>query len=127
MRDTNEGMVELLDALRENNSYGCKASITLNTEEIMVKFGTNEQGWILLKKLLSFQPFENVSSGKYRYYFTSSYRQKGEDVLAGIRVEQGQRHKNFELELTKELNANLLWFFLKKDKTEVAHLMIEVD
>ncbi|WP_426061628.1 hypothetical protein [Hymenobacter sp. B1770] len=127
MRDTNEGMVELLDALRENGFYGCKASITLGNEKVKVKFGTNERGWIMLKKLLSFQPFENVSFGKYRYYFTSSYRQNGEDVLAGIRVEQGQRHKRFELELTKELNANLIWLILRKDKTEVAHLIIEVD
>lgn len=124
MRDTNEGMVQIIDAIKENGFYGCVARIALNNEEIQVKFGTNEMGYMLLKKLLSFQPFEKVSSGKYRYYFSGSYCQHGENVLAGVRIEQGQRHKKFELELSQELNANLLWFLIQKDKSQIAHLIV---
>ncbi|GAB3868133.1 hypothetical protein GCM10028824_12200 [Hymenobacter segetis] len=123
-RETNEGMVQILDAVRENGFYGCKIRIILDDEEITMKFGTNEKGFMQLKKLLSFQPFESVEAGKYQYFYAGVYWETGTQELARIRIEQAKRHKQFEVELPKELGANLQWFKIAKDKSQLAHLIV---
>jgi hypothetical protein len=124
MRETNEGMVQIFDASRENSYYGCKASIKLNGEEVHVKFGTNERAFMQLKKLLAFQPFESVAAGKYRYFYTGVYWENATQELTRIRIEQAKRHKEFEMELPKELSANLQWLKIQVNKTQIAHLIV---
>ncbi|GAA4051720.1 hypothetical protein GCM10022409_43230 [Hymenobacter glaciei] len=101
MRETNEGMVQILDALRENGFHGCKVRITLDSEDILVKLGMNEREFMQLKKLLSFQPFESIEAGKYRYFYAGVYWATATQELARIRIEQGKRHKEFEFEVSK--------------------------
>jgi hypothetical protein len=124
MRDTNEGMVELLGATKIDSAFGCEAVIQLNGEDLRLRFNVSERGYMLLKKLISFQPFESVTAGKYRYYSTGSYRRKDEvNALAGIRVEQGTRHKQFELELPLLLVVNLRWLQQVTERQQVEHLL----
>jgi hypothetical protein len=80
-----EEAVELLGASKGASAFAGEAILHLKGEHLRLRFTVNEQAYLLLKKLVSFQPFESVATGKYRYYFAGSYRQVGEDqVLAGI-------------------------------------------
>ncbi|GAB3579968.1 hypothetical protein GCM10027345_20760 [Hymenobacter daeguensis] len=125
MRNNSEGMVEIIGSQKvAANSYSCEAIIELKREFIKLRFSVTEIGYMMLKKLLSFQPFENISAGIYRYYFSGSYRFLGDDqVFASIRIEQGRRHKQFEIEVTRPIIANLNWLGVIKDKEEVAQLL----
>jgi hypothetical protein len=125
MRNTSEGMVEIIGSAKiAPGSYSCETIAKIDNDFTRIRFGVNEIGYMFLKKIFSFQPFEKVTAGNYRYYFSGTYRQLGnEQVFASIRVEQGQRHKQFEMELTRPLVANLTWLGGIKSKDEVSQLV----
>ena len=119
-----QDIVEILGAFKEQSAFGGEVLLHLNGEQLRVGFNVNERAYLLLKKLVSFQPFESVAAGKYRYFFAGSYRQTGEDtVMTGIQVVQDRRHKKFELELTQALLANLRWLQEISNKEQVEHLL----
>jgi hypothetical protein len=119
-----EETVELIGASKVDSAFAGEAFLHLDGEQLRLRFGVNEQAYMLLKKLASFQPFEAVTAGKYRYYFSGSYRKVGEDkVVAGIQVVQDKRHKKFELELTTPLLANLFWLQGITGKEQIEHLL----
>jgi hypothetical protein len=119
-----EDAVELLGASKVDSAFAAEAILQLKGEHLRLRFHVNEQAYMLLKKLASFQPFEAVATGKYRYYFAGSYRKVGEDqVVVGIQVVQATRHKKFELELTSALVANLVWLQGITSREQIAHLL----
>ena len=119
-----EEAVELMGASKVDLAFAGEVILHLNGEQLRLRFNVNEQAYMLLKKLASFQPFESVAARKYRYYFSGSYRKMGEDkVLAGIQVVQDRRHKKFELELTPALLANLFWLQSITSGEQVKHLL----
>jgi hypothetical protein len=119
-----QDIVEILGTFKEQSGFGGEVLLHLNGEQLRVGFNVNERAYMLLKKLVSFQPFESVVAGKYRYFFAGSYRQTGEDtVMTGIQVVQDRRHKKFELELTQALLANLRWLQEISNKEQVEHLL----
>lgn len=104
--------------------YAGEVIIKVAGEVLKLRFGVDEQAYMLLKKILSFQPFEPGSYGKYRYYFTESY-QKGDlysKAYMYVRVEQNGRHKSFAQESTQPLTANLLWLQRVENAEQVAAL-----
>lgn len=78
---------------------------------------------------MEFRPYENTGVAKYKYFFALSYHNNKENdelVHTAIRVEQLDRHKQYEFLVSKKFISNILWFKSLKDKTEIEQ-MIETD
>ncbi len=79
-----------------------------------------------LKRILDFRPFENTGVGPYRYFFALSYRNNPDNdksAFISVRVEQLDRHKQFEFELGKKYISNLLWFDGLTETKEIEQLI----
>ena len=114
-------MVEIIGASKiAPYTYACEAIIRVEEEFMKVRFGIDELAYMLLKRLLAFQPFEKGGFGKYRYYFTGGYRKEDQYAKGAmsIRVEQNSRYKTFGLESAQALTANLLWIQRFEAKAE---------
>lgn len=125
MRDTNEGMIELLNTLKENDKYF--AIIRINKENIHIfKFGISKSGYSALKKIFSNRPLERLPGVKYRHFWNGSFGGKIEGKLfIGIRYEVSNRVKTFDMEAPKELVSNLKWFQELECLEDAKHLEIE--
>lgn len=123
--DSTEGMVELTGAKKVAPAvFACEAIIKVADETLPVRFSVDEQAYMLLKKMLSFQPFEPGSYGRYRYYFTGSYQKEDQHGKAymDVRVEQNGRHKSFAQQTTQPITANLLWLQRLENAEQIAAL-----
>lgn len=126
MRDTNENMIELLDVSRENEIYSSLIMHQINGEFYRLRFGILTSDYGRLKRILEFRPFENTGVSSYRYFFAHSLRKDSSNegiVYTDIRVEQLDKHKQFEFQLSKKYMSNILWFSEIKDKKEIEHLI----
>jgi hypothetical protein len=119
MRDTNENMIEILNATKDNHLCFSTIQLPLNGEVLKLKFGVEPIDYPLIKKILDFKPYENTGVAPYRYFYTKSYRKDSDNELlayAYVRVEQLKNHKQFEFHIGKKYLANLIWFGEIKDK-----------
>jgi len=115
-------MIELLKVEKTENNFSSIIVIEKKTEKIKLHFGIESSDFRMLQKVLEFRPFENISVGKYRYFFTFSYRKdekNSELAFADIRVEQNEKNKQFEFVLSRKYLSNLLWFESLTDKKEI--------
>ena len=125
MRDNHEGYPEIRDAYeREGLSFGV-VRIELSHESASFEFGVEPEGYMALKQILQFRPFDRMPNVPYRYFFTGSYGRKklGEEpVTIQIRIEQGSSSKNFEFECPTSLASNLRWFESLSDFSQASQL-----
>ena len=128
MRDTNEGMIELLDASNEDNIYSAVIRHKISDEELKLRFSIEQADYARLKRILEFRPFENLGFAPYKYFFALSYHKDTENqelVHTGIRVEQLDRHKQFEFVVSIKFLSNILWFYSLKDKELIEQMVIQ--
>ena len=126
MRDTNENMIELLDVSKENEIYSSLIKHQIKGEFCRLRFGILASDYGRLKRILNFRPFENTGVSPYRYFFALSLRKdsSNEDTVhTDIRVEQLEKHKQFEFQISKKYMSNIVWFSQIKDKKEIEHLI----
>lgn len=126
MRDTNENMIELLDVSKENDVYSSLIKHQINGEFCRLRFGILTSDYGRLKRILEFRPFEHTGVSPYQYFFAQSLRKDSfnEDIVyTDIRVEQLDKHKQFEFQISKKYMSNILWFSQIKDKKEIEHLI----
>lgn len=122
MRDSSIEMVKIYGGEKINDLFFGHISISLNDEEVKLRFGTDEQGYIAFKNIVQFRPFDNKTSEPYRHYFTGSYSKSENEIQ--IRVEKGNLHKQFFIKCDSILlSKNLLWFQTVKDKEQVKDLI----
>lgn len=127
MRDTNENMIELLDVSKDNGIYSSLIKHKISGEDLKIRFSIDPVDYGYLRYILDFRPYENTGVAKYHYYFALSYRKDSEKIdLAhmSIRVEQADRHKQYEFKLSKKYVSNILWFNSLTDKNDI-EAMIE--
>ena len=120
-------MIELLEVTRNNEILSALIRQTINQEDLKVRFGINLIDFNYLKRILDYRPFENTGVGLYRYYFVSSYRKDPENLdlcYVKIRIEQLDKHKQYEFLVSQKLMANILWFDTLTHKKEI-ETMIE--
>ncbi len=127
MRDTNEKMIELLEASNKDNIYSAVIRHKIADEELKFRFGIEQADYGRLKRILEFRPFENTGVAPYRYFFALSYRQDPDNkelILTLVRVEQLDRHKQFEICFIKKVSFKhtLVPFF---DRQKSIQQMIE--
>jgi len=128
MRDTNENMIELIDVSKTDNIYSSLIRHKIADEEIKLRFGIEPSDYGHLKRILEFRPFENTGVSPYHYYFALSYRKDPRNndlVYIAVRVEQLNRHKQYEFKVSKKCISNILWFNSLTDKKQVEK-MIEI-
>ena len=126
MRNTNENMIELLEVTRNNEILSALIRQTINQDNLKIRFGINLTDYNYLIRILEYRPFENTGVGSYKYYFVSSYRKDTENsdlCYVNIRVEQLERHKQYEFKISQKLMANILWFFSLTDKNEIEKMI----
>lgn len=126
MRDTNENMIELIDVSKEKEIYSSLIKHQINGEFYKLRFGILTSDYGRLKRILEFRPFENTEVSPYRYFFAQSLRKDSSNeniVHIDIRVEQLDKHKQYEFQISKKFMSNILWFSEIKDKKEIEHLI----
>jgi hypothetical protein len=119
-------MIELLNVSRVDNIYSSQIRHKISDEELTLRFGIEPIDYGHLKKILEFRPFENTGVSPYRYFFALSYRNDtGNDKLAitNIRIEQLDRHKQYEFNVSKKYLSNILWFNSLTDKKQVEQMI----
>lgn len=122
MRDNNEHMVELLEVSKADNLYSSIIRHTINGETLKLRFGIETTDYSRLKRILEFRPYEDTGVAQYQYFFALSYRNNPDKegvVFISIRVEQLDRHKQYEFELSKKYISNILWFNELTDKKKL--------
>lgn len=127
MRDTNENMIELLEVSRDNGIYSSLIKHKINEEDLKIRFSIDPVDYGNLRNILNFRPYENTGLAKYRYFFSLSYRKDSENTDLAymyVRVEQADRHKQYEFKVSKKYVSNILWFKSLTDKKDI-EAMIE--
>jgi hypothetical protein len=126
MRDTNENMIELIDVSRTDNIYTSLIRHKIANEVLYLRFGIEPFDFGHLKKILEFRPFENTGVAPYHYFFALAFRNDPEDsnlVFSDIRVEQINRHKQYEFKISKKYIANILWFNSLTEKAQIEQMI----
>jgi len=128
MRDTNKNMIELLNVSKTDNIYSSLIRHNISGEELNLRFGIDLNDFGHLKRILEFRPYENTGFAPYRYFFALSYRNDPDNndiAFTDIRVEQLDRHKQYEFKISNKYIANILWFNTLTDKKQIEQ-MIEI-
>lgn len=126
MRDTNESMIELLEISRDNGIYSSLIKNKISGEELKVRFSIDPADYVYLRNILDFRPYENSGVAKYHYFFALSYRKDSENIdlaYMSVRVEQADRHKQYEFKVSRKFVSNILWFNSLTDKKDIEKMI----
>jgi len=126
MRDNSEHMIELLEVSKADNIYSSLIRHTIKEKPLKLRFGIENADYSRLKRILEFRPYEDTGVSPYRYYFALSIRKDPNNdklVITNIRVEQLEKHKQYEFVLSKKYVSNILWFNELIDEKEVEKLI----
>ena len=125
MRDNHEGLPEILDALEEGGHCFGLVQLERHGETRQFRFGVNREGYRSLRQVLQLRPFDRMPGVKCRYFFVPTTRRLGEDrARMTVRVEQGRDGKQVEIEVLRDVVANLMWFYKLDDWSKAAHLAV---
>jgi hypothetical protein len=111
MRDTSEGMIEIIDAVKSEE--GCFAFISVPKKEQRraFRFEITIAAYKAVRRILESRPLDRTPGLKYRYFWNGSMGGKTEQkILLGIRCEVGRDGKSIKFEVPHSLAANLKWF-----------------
>ena len=124
MRDNHEDLPELISAFERDGNYFGEISMTIKNETRTYEFVLTPQAYRAFKKMTSTRPFDTTPGLKYRYFFVPKVggTYGAETRTIAVRIEEGKKGKNFDVEAPVSLIANLMWFFELKDFSEAAHL-----
>ena len=125
MRDNHEGQPEILDAFQDGEHYFGLVQLERLGEHKSFRFGVSRDGYLALKRALQLRLFDQMPGVPYRYFFVPAVRHlEGERVMMTVRVEQGRDGKQFETEASRDVVANLMWFYELKDWSKAEHLAV---
>jgi len=113
MRDSNEGMIEIVGSQKNDSSYFSIIRLVWNSKDYTLKFGIVEEDYLNIKNIISFRPFENTGFSAYSYFFSGSYQKdhptKGDSTMS-VKVEQQNKSKQYYFKISTGYIANLIWF-----------------
>jgi len=124
MRDTHQGMPEIINTLEQQGQYFGIIRIEIAGAYKTFQFGVTRSGHTALRRVLQLRPFDKLPGLKQRYFFANSYSKNGEgsEHQAHFRVEQGKDGKQIEIRVPEDLLSNLIWFARIQDFSEAVHL-----
>ena len=125
MRDTHEGMPEIINAFEQDAQYFGVVRIEGGGMSKQFQFGVSIDGYRALRRILQLHPFDSMPGVKHKHFFARSYVAipGSSDYKTHVRVEQNRDGKQIEVMVPKDLLSNLVWFSEIKDFGEAAHLM----
>ena len=124
-RDNHEGMPEIVAAYERDGHFFGVVQVMLDGEPHAFEFGVDNPGYLALRNVLQFRPFDMLPGVPYRYFFGGGLGRLGQEggpVRFDVRVEQGRDAKHFEFEGPWELGANLRWFMELRRHEDATHL-----
>ena len=125
MRDNHERMPELLRPAKRGES--CIAVVQLERDGLtrQYEFAVDRAGYNTLNRAFDLRPLGNIPGQQCRVFFVPTV-QRLDDARAmmTVRIEQGTRGKQVEIEAPRTLVANLLWFFELQDWNDAEHLRL---
>jgi hypothetical protein len=125
MRDNHEKMPELLRPAKRDQ--GCFAIVRLERDGINrdYEFPVDNVGYNVLSRAFDLRPLGNIPGQHSRVFFVPAVRRLDDDrVMMTVRVEQGARGKQVEVEAPRALVANLMWFFKLQDWNAAEYLRV---
>ena len=127
MRDNSDRLSEILKITEEGDHFFCVVRLKQGEQIQDFKFGLSLSSRNALMKVLQTRPFDDMPGLKHRYYFIpGGAKIDDETARASFRIEAGHVGKNFDFILTKDLTANLIWFYELKDWNAAKYLMQSV-
>lgn len=125
MRDNHEGLPEIIGAVEESGHFFGLIQLERGGEQRRFRFATSRDGYLALRRALQLQPFEQMAGVQYRYFFVPAVRRlEGERVMMTVRVEQGRSGKQVEVEASRDVVANLMWFCELDDWSKAQQLAV---
>src|SRR6266404_2328403 len=109
MRDTHEGMPEIIDAFEKDGQYFGVVRIQRGRVHKQFQFGVSLDGYRALRKILQLRPFDSMPGVKHKHFFARSYGKIPGSLhyKTDVRVEQGRDGEQIEVHVPKDLLANL--------------------
>lgn len=126
MRDTSEGMIEIVKAIKTDDGYFAIIEVPKEGKKETFRFGVSQYGYGAFRKILQSRLLDTMPGLKYRYFWDGSMGGKTEtNIQVGIRCEVQQSGKIFHFEVPQDLAANLKWFNELASLDEAQHLKLE--
>src|SRR6266404_9439173 len=109
MRDSNEGMPEIVDALEQDSKFVGIIRVKFGDTSKQFQFGVSLDGYRALRKILQLRPFDSMPGVKHKHFFARSYGKIPGSLhyKTDVRVEQGRDGEQIEVHVPKDLLANL--------------------
>jgi hypothetical protein len=127
MRDNHEGLPEILGAFQEGENYFALVQLERLGEQRCFRFGVSQDGYLAIRRALQLRPFDQMPGVQSRYFFVPAVRRlESGRVMLTVRVEQGRDGKQVETESSRDLVANLMWFYELDDWSKAKHLVVAV-
>ena len=125
MRDTHEGMPELVAAYERSGLYFGSVRVTIGGESRVFEFGVPIEDYKALRSILQTCPFERLPGIQYHYFIVPSIGRNGEHhANIEIRIEQGRNGRQVPFKVPLLLGRNLYWFAILKDFKDADHLHV---
>jgi hypothetical protein len=125
MRDTHEGMPELLAAFERDGGHFGTARVTLSGDTRDIEFGVPLEEYRALRHILQTRPFDPLSTLPCRYFIAGSIGRAGEHTgKVDIRIEQGREGRHFPFEMPLSLARNFYWFAQLRKFSDASHLHV---
>ncbi|PZD73634.1 hypothetical protein C1752_01944 [Acaryochloris thomasi RCC1774] len=127
MRDSSEGMIELLNVSKKDEGYFLTISVPKNLQRRHFSFGVTSNTYSALCRIFDSRPLDRLTGLRYRYFWNGSTSGKIEiNIFLGIRCEVGQDGKSIDFDVPHALAANLRWFHELEKFDEAEHLETKV-
>ncbi len=125
MRDNHEGMIEFIDAFEIGGYYFAIVELQNNKYQ----FGVSQRGYRTLKKAMQIRPFDKMPGLKYRYFYVASHKTaiETESYRMDVRIELNRDAAKEDIDIPKDLHANLLWFSRLEDLSHAEYLKLHCE
>lgn len=125
MRDNHDKLPEIVEASEQQGNYFCLVRLERSGETKSFQFGVSRGGYLSLKHILQLRPFDQMAGLQHRYFFVPGVRRlEGDRGMMCVRVEQGRDGKQIETESTRDVVANLMWFWELTDWSKADYLAV---
>lgn len=126
MRDTSEGMIEIIEAFKEGEGYFSIIEVPKENKKERFRFSVTQNGYKTIRKILQSRVLDNMPGLKYKYFWDGSISRETESkkIQLGIRCEIEGDGKTFYIEVPQDLASNLRWFKDIKSLDEAMHLKV---
>jgi hypothetical protein len=123
MRDNHQGMPELIRAFEHDGHYFAVVEVGIEEAFKKFQFGVSRDGYLAFKRALELRPFDLMPGLQYRYFYSGSWASTKHTMR--VHIELSKDSTTAEIEIPKDLHANLLWFARLESFDDALYLEIQ--